>query len=132
MIQPVYYDIFLECDLFADIVYELINRDALLCHGIAVTYSYAAICLAVEVVSDAHGGANFVLTAIALADGTGVIKVHHELFGQLSIDLAGLFAELFGKRQNGAHVPVHRQSERSDVPESEDVVRRHQRYVPVC
>ncbi len=70
------------------------NRDAIVRRGVLVAHG-------LEVHSDAQRRADLVFPAVALADGTGVVKVHHEVLAQLPIDLLGLGAELLGQGQNG-------------------------------
>ena len=51
---------------------------------------------------DAVGGANFVLAAVALADGAGVVVVHHEVLAQLVADLHCLVTQLLAQGQDSA------------------------------
>ena len=66
----------------ADVVGKLVDSHTLLLHSITVTYCYTAILKAVKVVCDAEGGAYFVLTAVTLADGAGIVKVYHKAAGE--------------------------------------------------
>ena len=74
-----------------------------------VTQSSAAMPLASsptvsKSTGDAVGGADLVLTAVALADGAGVVVVHHEVLAQLVADLHGLLAQLLAQGQDSALV----------------------------
>ena len=57
-----------------------------------------------EVQGDAEGGADLVLAAVALADGAGVVIVHHEVAGQLVQQLLGGAGEdlLLAEGEHGA------------------------------
>ena len=56
-----------------------------------------------KVQGNAEGSADLILTAIALADGAGLVIVHHELLGQLVVQLHSGAGEdlLLAQRQNG-------------------------------
>ena len=56
----------------------------------------------VEVHGDAVRSADLVLTAVTLADGTGVVVIDHEVLAQLVADLHGLLAQLLAQGQDGA------------------------------
>ena len=51
-----------------------------LLHGIAFTNGHALIVFTVEIIGDAERCADFILAAVTLADGTGVVIVHHKEF----------------------------------------------------
>ena len=97
----------LEFALLGDVILQLADGDPHLLHGVAVPDGDAVVgggvlvAHGLEVHSDAQGGADLVFPAVALADGTGVVKVHHEVLAQLPINLLGLGAELLGQGQNG-------------------------------
>ena len=46
-------------------------------------------------------GADLVLAAVALADGAGIVVVHHEVLAQLGVDLLRLGGQLLAQWQNG-------------------------------
>ena len=60
------------------------------------------IAHSLEVYGDAQGRADLVLAAVPLADGAGVIKVHHKVLLQLVIDLFGLAGELLDRGSTAA------------------------------
>ena len=49
-----------------------------------------------------YGSTDLVLTAVALADGAGIVVVHHEVLAQLIADLHGLVAQLLAQGQDSA------------------------------
>ena len=51
-----------------------------------------------------RGRADLVLAAVPLADGAGVVKVHHKVLLQLVIDLFGLAGELLEQGQHGGFI----------------------------
>ncbi len=83
-----------ELDLLGDVRVELVDLYSLLLHRISVADGNAAVLYAVEVVGDAERCADLVLTAVTLADGARVVKVDHEVLGELLSDRVSLVAEL--------------------------------------
>ena len=59
---------FLEANLLNQVVNQILHRDALLRHRVAVADGDAAVFLRLKVVGDAERGTDLVLTAVALAD----------------------------------------------------------------
>src|SRR5699024_5454726 len=59
---------FLEANLLNQVVDQILHRDALLRHRVAVADGDAAVFLRLKVVGDAERGADLVLTAVTLAD----------------------------------------------------------------
>ena len=78
-----------------DVISYLADGDANLLHAVTLTHGDAVVGLVglgadgVEVEGDAEGGADLILTAVALADGAGLVIVDHELLGKLSVKLHG-------------------------------------------
>ena len=99
-------------DLFRDVCVELVDPDALLLHGVAVADGHAAVVCGIKVVGDAERRADLVLTAVALADGAGLVKVGHKVLAQHVGDLACLCAQLFAQRQ---HRSLERRQRRMQV-----------------
>ena len=50
---------------------------------------------------DAVGGAHLILPAVALADGAGIVVVHHKVLGEHRLELPALVAQLIGQGQHG-------------------------------
>ena len=100
--------IILEVALLLDVVLQLANGNTDLLHGVTVADSDAVVSGSVlvahglEVHGDAQGGTDLILTAVTLADGTGIIEVNHEVLLQLMVDLLSLGAQLLGKGQNSS------------------------------
>ncbi len=67
-------------------------------------WSAGVVSSGLEVQGDAEGGADLVLAAVALADGAGVVVVHHEVLRQLVPQLLGGAGEdlLLAQGQHGA------------------------------
>ncbi len=90
---------------------QLADGHTHLLHGVAVADGDAVVgrrALSSPTVSKStvmqYGRADLVLTAVTLADGTGIVVVHHEVLGQLAADLHGLLAQLLAQGQHGALV----------------------------
>ena len=90
----------LEFELFDDVVGQILHWDSFLFHGVAITNSYTAIFLGLEVVGDAEWGTDLILTAVTFANGTSFIIVNHEVLGQLSVQSACFFRKFLGQWQN--------------------------------
>ena len=99
-----------ELDLALDVALQLGDGHTHLLHGVAVADGDAVVggnalglvAHGVEVHGDAVGGADLVLTAVALADGAGVVVVHHEVLAQLIADLHCLVTQLLAQGQDSA------------------------------
>ncbi len=74
--------------------FNLINADALLSHCVAVTNCHCIVIECFEVNSDAVRGSDFILTAIATADSTRIIKVDVPVLSQLCCKIASLWREI--------------------------------------
>ena len=91
-------------------IVQILNLHALLLHGVAVAHSDAVVgrlalglvAHGVEVDRDAVRRADLILAAVALADGTGVVEVHHEIGLERVIHFARLAGELFRERKHGS------------------------------
>ena len=101
-------EVFLISQLLLQPGLQLVDGHTHLLHGIPVTDGDGVVrgglvvAHGLEVHSDAVGGSDLVLAAVALADASGVVVVHHEVLGQLGLDLPGLVAQLLGQGQDGA------------------------------
>ena len=93
-----------EGEFFADIGRQVVHLDADLGHGVAVAHGDGAVLDGVEIDRHAQGRADLVLAAVALADGAGFVIVHHEVSGELFVDLGGQAAELVFCRGSTAHL----------------------------
>ncbi|CAN4045772.1 N-acyltransferase YncA, partial [Dysosmobacter welbionis] len=113
------------CQFLRQIALQLVDRQPHLLHGVpvpdgnAVVTSLIRIAHGVEVHRDAVGRADLVLPAVPLADGTGVVKVHHPVLAELRLDLTGLFGELLRK---GQHRALKRRDGRMEPHDGADVV----------
>ena len=102
----------LKRDTLGDVVPDLSDGDTHLLHGVPLPDgdavvgggAFLGVAYGVEVEGDTEGGADLVLAAVALADGAGVVIVHHKVGGQLLVELPGGAGEdlLFGQGQDGA------------------------------
>lgn len=92
----------LEIDLLCNVRFKLVNLHTLLLHAVTVADGNAAVIFTVKVIRDAERRADLILAAIALADGTRIVKVNRKLLCERIVNLAGLFAQLLGERQNRA------------------------------
>lgn len=90
----------LEIDLLCNVRFKLVNLHTLLLHAVTVADGNAAVIFTVKVIRDAERRADLILAAIALADGTRIVKVNRKLLCERIVNLAGLFAQLLGERQN--------------------------------
>ena len=90
---------------------KIFNPDVFLLHGIAFADSDHALELRIHIVAladrvEIHGNAErrseFVLTAVALADGLRLVVFHVEVLNQILIDILGDFFHLafFDQRKN--------------------------------
>ena len=117
----------LKSDALAEVICYLAHGDADLFHGVSVTDGDAVVWLnalfrvsdGVKVNGDAVRGADFVLAAIPLANGSGYVIVQNKLLGQLFIKCGGLFVQLFGKRKDGCFI---RSNGRVEMHNGADVV----------
>ena len=105
--------LFLECALLSDVVLQLADGNTNLLHGVTVTNGDTVVSLdslvanSLEVHSDTQRCADLVLTAITLTDRTGIVKVHHKVLTQLSVDLLCRGAELLvGRCVANAHTII--------------------------
>lgn len=57
----------------------------ILLHGVAVAHGDDAALLRVKVDGYAHGRADFILTAVALADGARLVVIDHEMRRELFV-----------------------------------------------
>ena len=85
--------------MLTEVVFELIERDPDLSHGIAVADGHLAVIGGVEVDGDAIRRADFVLAAVPLADRSGLIVGKRYVPGKLLEDFLGLRSQLLGKRE---------------------------------
>ena len=90
-----------ELKTLSDILLNLCDGKANLLHGVTVTHGYAAVGLGIEVIGDAEGSTDLVLTAVSLTDRAGLVKVAGKLACELIIKLKSTLGELLGKRKNG-------------------------------
>lgn len=73
----------LEFDGLFDVIAELVDGNANLFHGVALTNGNAVIFFGVEVVCDAKGRTDLIFTTVPFADRTGLVEIDHEFFGEL-------------------------------------------------
>ena len=59
--------------------YKLIDGHTNLLHSIAVAHGNGIVLKGIEVNRYAHGRANFVMAAITLADGAGIIVIYQSM-----------------------------------------------------
>ena len=90
----------LEGKSFLNVCLNLGHRNTNLLHSVSVTYGYAAIILGVEVISNAEGSTDLVLTAISLTDRAGLVEVAGECLCEIVVKLKSLLRKLLGKRKN--------------------------------
>ena len=81
--------------LFGEVADEIFNRDTHLSHGVALADGDAVVFKRIEVHGDAIGCADFVLTAVSLADRRGRVEVASEVLGKFDIQFFRFFVELF-------------------------------------
>ena len=75
---------------------DLVDRDPLLRHGVALADRHRVVLEGVEVDGDAVGRADLVLAAVALADGLRVVEVDVPVAAQLGGQVAGALATWVG------------------------------------
>ena len=98
---------FLEPALVGNIIFQLIDGDTDLLHGVTVPDGDAVvggrfvITHGLEVYGDTQGCTDLVLPAVTLADGAGIVEVHHEILLQLMVNFLGLGGELLAQGQHG-------------------------------
>ena len=98
----------LEFALLGDVVLQFADGDTNLFHGVTVADGDAVVSGSVlvanglEVNGDAQRRADFILTAVTLADGTGIVKVHHEVLTQHLVNLFCLGRQLLAQRQDSS------------------------------
>jgi len=82
---------------------DLGNGDAFLLHAVALPQGDAVVLQGLVVDGQANGGAQGVLTAVALANGVFFVVLGEETESKAVLDLAGQFGEpvLFDQRQQG-------------------------------
>ena len=90
----------LEFEFAVDIRGKVADWHTHLLHGVAVAHGDAAVFDGIEVVGDAEGRTDFILAAVALADGACVVVIDIELLLQGMVDFQRLIVQLFGKREN--------------------------------
>ena len=66
-----------------NILSNVFNRDSYLLHRISLTNSNALVVFAVEVVGNAEGSSDFVLTSVSLAYCTRIVIVNREVLAKL-------------------------------------------------
>lgn len=93
---------FLELDLFQNVMHQVVDLHTLLLHAVAVTDSNAAVRLAVKVIGDAVRRADLILPAIPLANGTGIVVIHHKVLGQAVVNLLRLVVQLLERGNTAA------------------------------
>ena len=74
----------LEFHPLGNVGFQIVHLHALLLHGVAVADGNGAGLFGLEVHADAERRADLVLTAVALADGAGLVVVHRELSDSFS------------------------------------------------
>ena len=89
------------------------------CMRVAVAHGHAAVLRRVKVERHAIRRADLVLTAVALADGAGLVIVAHEALLQLVVELGRGLGELFRQRQ---HRALERRERRVEVHDDAGVV----------
>ena len=90
----------LKLKLCRNVLLNLGDRKTNLLHRISVTNGNASVVLGIEVVGDAEGSTDLILTAISLTDRAGLIKLAGELLSKLVVKLESLLGELLGKRKH--------------------------------
>lgn len=90
----------LERGSLREIRLERVDRHALLRHRIAVADRHTAVLRTVEIVRDTERRADLILTAVALADGTGLVKIDHKALRKAVVNLERRAGELLRKRQH--------------------------------
>ncbi len=88
-------------ELFGEVVNEAVDGQANLRHSVAFAHGYATVFESVEVNGDAVGRADFVLTAVSLADGSGRIVVAGKVLGEFDIEFFRFLVELFLQGKHG-------------------------------
>ena len=84
----------LEIKLLFEVRLKLCDGEADLLHGITLTDSYAAVLNGVEVVCNAEGSTDLVLSAVTLTDRACLVEVNAEVLCKLCIYLFSALGEL--------------------------------------
>ena len=108
--SPLFFAFFnLETELVLKVALKLCDRNTNLLHGVAVTDGYCAVSLRFKVKGDAVRRTDLILSAVALADGSSVIKLTVVILGQLCINLLCSLVQFLGQRKN---TDLHRSQSR--------------------
>ena len=73
-------------------------------HRVAVAYGYGTVLCRLEIYGYAVRRADFILTAVTLADGTREIVRGGEFFAHFRVDFVRFIRQTFLQRQHGAFV----------------------------
>ena len=90
----------LKRDAFGNVSVQLRYGNTYLLHRIAVADRHTPVVFRIEVHGDAKRRADLVLTAVAFADGTGLVVIDHEVAGKRGVNLVCPVAELLGEREH--------------------------------
>ena len=82
-----------------DVLLYICDRHSFLLHRVTFTDCYATVLNAVEVVCDAEGSTDLVLSSVSLTDSASVIEFTVVLLGKLRKNLFSALVHLLGKRQ---------------------------------
>jgi hypothetical protein len=93
---------FLELDSFCDVVFNLADRHSYAFHSIAVADGYAAVLNGIEIVYNAEGSTDLILSAVTLADTAGFVVFAHKIGAEVIVYFLRLIAKLLGKRKHRA------------------------------
>ena len=88
-------------ELLGEVVDEAVDGQADLRHSVAFAHGYATVFESVEVNGDTVGRADFVLTAVSLADGSGRIVVAGKVLGKFDIEFFCFLVELLLQGKHG-------------------------------
>src|SRR6476620_9888196 len=78
---------------------DLVERDPLLAHRVALAHRDGVVLEGVEVDGDAERGTDLVLAAVAAADGAGVVELDVPVLAQRRREVLGLGREVRVARQ---------------------------------
>ena len=81
----------LEVHFLFNIADHFINGQADLFHGITVTQGDGIVFLSIEIYRYTNWRANFILTAVTLADAASFIVIDHEVLSELGIYFRCIF-----------------------------------------
>ena len=74
-----YHIILSECISVLDVLLYICDRHSFLLHRVTLTDCYATVLNAVEVVCDAEGSTDLVLSSVSLADSACIVIVNAEV-----------------------------------------------------